>query len=129
MIDCVTQYKKALRKNLPCSGKVKRRLLSKFNASLSSFLEEAPTPGMDELYTAFGAPGEMASILMEEVTAEEMACYRKNSMATQIIACSLIGITLFLLVATSTCIYFYKEEEAVYNGNILVVSEAPTPSE
>lgn len=78
MANCISKYKKALKKNLRCTRNTQKQLLKKFEITWSTFLEDNPTPSMDELCTAFGSPKEMASVLMEEVTPEEIARYRRR---------------------------------------------------
>ena len=74
----ISKYKKALKKNLRCTRNTQKQLLKKFEITWSTFLEDNPTPSMDELCTAFGSPKEMASVLMEEVTPEEIVRYRRR---------------------------------------------------
>lgn len=78
MANCISKYKKALKKNLRCTHNTKKQLLKKFEITWSTFLEDNPTPSMDDLCTAFGSPKEMASVLMEEVTPEEIVRYRRR---------------------------------------------------
>lgn len=129
MIDHVAQYKKELKKNLRCSRSVKERLMGKFGCSLSTFLDDTPTHDIDELCTAFGSPKEMALVLMEEVTPKESAHYRRNSIITRTVACVLAVITLFLIVATSIQIYFYKEQTVIYDDEVIVVDDQTSPTE
>lgn len=78
MANCISRYKKAVKKNLRCTRNTQKQLLKKFEITWSTFLEDNPTPSMDELCTAFGSPKEMASVLMEEVTPEEIVRYRRR---------------------------------------------------
>lgn len=120
MSDHVAQYKKELKKNLRCSRSVKERLMGKFGCSLSSFLDDKPTPDIDELCTAFGSPKEMASILMEEVTPEETIRYHRKTIITRAIAGTLAGTVLFLIIAISIQVYFYKEQDVVIDSEVIV---------
>lgn len=129
MSDHVTQYKKELKKNLRCSSNVKKRLMGKFDCSLSTFLDDKPTPDIDELCTAFGSPKEMASVLMEEVTPEEAARYRKNTIIARIVAGATAGTILFLIVAISVQIYFYKEQDVVIENEIIVIEDDSSPAD
>lgn len=78
MANCISKYKKALKKNLRCTRNTQKQLLKKFEITWSTFLEDNPTPSMDDLCAAFGSPKEMASVLMDEVTPEETARYRRR---------------------------------------------------
>lgn len=78
MANGISRYKKALKKNLHCTRNTQKQLLKRFELTWSTFLEDNPAPSMDDLCAAFGSPKEMASILMEEVTLEEIARYRRR---------------------------------------------------
>ena len=116
MTECITQYKKALKKNLRCSGSVQERLMAKFDATLTAFLEDTPDPGKDEVYAAFGPPKEMAELLMTEVTPEEAALYRRRNTFLRATAGILAGVFL----AGAIYIYFFKEQDVSYNNDIAV---------
>lgn len=124
MTECVTQYKKALKKNLRCSGSVRERLLAKFDSSLTAFLEDTPAPDKNTVYTAFGPPKEMADLLMAEVTPEEAAQYRRKSIITRIAAGVLAGIFFFGAVY----IYFVKDQDVVVDNEVIIIDEEPVNS-
>ena len=96
MANCISKYKKALKKNLRCTRNIQKQLLKKFEITWSTFLEDNPTPSMDELCTAFGSPKEMASVLMEEVTPEEIARYRRR----KVLLWGAFGCVLALVLTT-----------------------------
>lgn len=68
------RYRRKLRKLLSCGPGRKKELLSRFENSLSPFLEDCPAPGYEQLEAAFGPPEEMASVLMEAVSEREKRC-------------------------------------------------------
>lgn len=120
MANCISKYKRALKTNLRCTRNTQKQLLKKFEITLSTFLEDNPSPSLDELCTAFGAPKEMASVLMEEVTPEEIARFRKNTIIVRSVAGVLIGVILFLAVAISIQLYLYQEKPVIYDDEIIV---------
>lgn len=120
MANCIFKYKKALKKNLRCTRNTQKQLMKKFEITLSTFLEDNPSPNTDELCTAFGLPKEMASVLMEEVTPEEIARCRKNTIIVRSVAGVLIGVILFLAVAISIQLYLYKERPIIYDDEVIV---------
>lgn len=120
MANCIFKYKKALKKNLRCTRNSQKQLMKKFEITLSTFLEDSPSPNTDELCTAFGSPKEMASVLMEEVTPEEIARCRKNTIIVRSVAGVLIGVILFLAVTISIQLYLYKERPIIYDDEIIV---------
>lgn len=105
MVKAAAQYRNALKRRLPCIRRVKRRLLEGFDGMLTRYLEENPSPTPDDLSGAFGAPEEMAHVLMAEVTPRETEQYRRRSLFTGILAAFLAAILLFFTVY----IWFYKE--------------------
>lgn len=70
------RYQRKLRKQLPCGPSRKKELLSKFETTLSPFLEDCPCPNYEQLTAAFGPPEEMASVLMEAVPEKEKRHFR-----------------------------------------------------
>lgn len=116
MTECITQYKRALKRNLRCSGSTRERLLAKFNSSLTTFLEETPAPRKDEIYAAFGPPKELADLLMAEVTPKEATRYRKKSNIIRFAA----GILVAIFFAGAVYIYFMKEIPVKYDDKIVI---------
>lgn len=110
----VNQYKKALKKHLHCSGPVRDRLIKGFDASMTAFLEDIPSPGHEEVYAAFGSPKEMAELLMTEVTTEEAALYRRQNTLLRTVA----GVLASVLLAGTIYIYFFKEQNISYNNTV-----------
>ena len=141
MPNFVTRYKKILRRNLSCTGNTKKQLLQKFERSLSVFLEDTPTPDMDELCAAFGPPKEMASVLMAEVPQKEVARYRARKIvlwsilgcigACFLVYCILLGVELYkhnLQPITSTDEIIIddvsnSEDEIIVDDEIIVEDE------
>lgn len=124
MNDCVAQYRKTLKKKLRCPGSTRKRLVQKFNSSAAAFSEDHPKPSMDEVYTAFGPPEEMASILMAEVTPKEAARYRRRQILSRIAA----GILAAIFVAITIYVYFQKDTKWVVINEIIVTAEGHHPA-
>ena len=126
MVNAAVQYRRALKRKLRCSKKVKDRLLEGFDTTLDTCLEEHANPSMDVLIFAFGPPEEMAKTLMAEVTPQELAQYRRYSLFTQLLA----SILTVILVLSTVYIWFYKTNglTAVNNGSIIDRTTEPTSS-
>ena len=105
MINSTAQYRRALKKELRCNNKVKKRLWDGFNQTLTAYLEEHSNPTIDDLAIAFGPPEEMAEVLMAEVTTQEHAKYRKRILCNRI----LISLLVVVLVLFTFQIWFYKK--------------------
>ena len=98
-------YKRALRRNLHCSPRAKRKLMEEFAHSLALFLEDTPSPAFSALEEAFGSPAAMAKVLMESVSEKE----RKNYHLFQKIKKILSAIFVFLLFLLAIYSYYIKE--------------------
>ncbi len=122
MINAAGRYRRALKKQLRCNNAVKTRLLAGFDNTLHIFLEDHADPGMDDLTAAFGAPAEMASILMAQATPQEHARYQKKFLFTRILTGILVGI----LILCTIYIWFVKDVgvTVVEHGGII----SPTTS-
>ena len=120
MANCISRYKKAVKKNLRCTHNTKSQLSQKFDAMLSAFLEDNPSPSTDELYAAFGLPQEMATVLMEGVSAEENSKYRKTRLITKTIAGIVAGVLLTLVIVFTLYIYYEKQIPVVHDDAVYV---------
>ena len=103
MINAVAQYRRALKKELRCSSKAKKRLLTGFDQTLTAYLEENSNPSMEELSAAFGPPEEMAKVLMAELTAQEQTQYRRNILIRRLFLTALA--LVFLVLTIYICFY------------------------
>ncbi len=90
----MNKYRKALARELKCTGAVRQRLLGRFDQMVDSYQEENDT--MD-LEGAFGPPETMARFLMEKITDAERRQYRTQK-ALKTALCVFL-VTLFLLNA------------------------------
>lgn len=123
MTNYVTQYKKALKKNLLCPSNVKERLMDKFNHSLSTFLDDKPTPSMNEICAAFGSPKDMALVLMEELTPEEIALYHRRKIITRIILGGVTVIFLAFVINVAIAVYRFNSTPFSVEDEIIVEDE------
>lgn len=115
------RYQRKLRKQLPCGLSRKKELLSKFETTLSPFLEDCPCPNYEQLTAAFGPPEEMASVLMEAVPEKEKRHFR----LWQRIQKGLCILLFILVLLFGFYAYYLKEWEVVefHNSVIEIVHE------
>lgn len=99
------RFKRALRRNLHCSLRTKRRLLEEFEHSLGLFPEDTPSPAFSQLETAFGSPSTMAAVLTESVSEKERGTYQLR----QKIKKALAAVSVFLLFLFAIYSYYTKE--------------------
>lgn len=129
MIDQVRRYKKALKKDLCCCGIVKKQLLERFDLSLSAFLEDAPSPTMDQLCAAFGPPKEMAKILMATLPPNELVRYHRKTLLTKIAIWALV----FLFLLGGVVLYIEKSAPVEIHDGLIIdepiaIDETADPS-
>lgn len=105
MNNSVAQYEKELKKKLPCGGNELKKLLSRFQVMLSSFLEENPNPTAEELHTAFGPPEAMAEVLSDGISPEEKARYQNGKKLRRVMA----GILAALVLLATIYVFFIKQ--------------------
>lgn len=101
----ITHYRRVLKHHLACGTAVRKRLLSQFDNSLHSFLEDCPAPTYAQLETAFGPPEEMANILMENVPEKDQTIYKIRKNVCRILAVAVAA----LFIAFSIYVFYFKE--------------------
>ena len=105
----IGQYKREVSKKLYCRNRMHRELMDKFDLALSTFLEDNPQPTYPELCYALGTPEIMSQLLMENVSPDEPAHFRKKRHA----AWGCISVTVSLLLILSAALLFWKSEPII----------------
>lgn len=112
MNDCV-RYERALKKELRCGKKARKRLLEQFRDAQKNFLEENLVPDMAALQEAFGPPAEMASTLMASTTEEERTQYKKQKWICRIVLgvliAALLGVAIYLLLQNDGPVEYHND--------------------
>lgn len=109
MVKTVEQYRKKIKCKLHCTASVKDQLLNKFDKMLMAYLEDNPSPSIEELITAFGPAEETAKMLMEEVSQQEILVYRKQQTLKRVLSAVLAAIFIFFAIYS----FFWKEKPLV----------------
>ena len=109
MIQSVKQYRKKLSKELLCTKSVKKRLIGEFDKLVLNYSEENSVPTVDTLTAAFGTPNDMANTLMESVSAEEMAVYKKRCIINRAISITLVIALLIFVIY----VFFWMQKPLV----------------
>lgn len=99
------RYRRAVKRQLHCTGKTRRTLLHRLQSMLDSFLDEHPAATAENLETAFGSPESMASLLCENLTEADHLGYRRKQLFIYVTA----GITATALLVFSFLVFFEKE--------------------
>lgn len=115
MVHSAVQYRSAIKKNLRCCGNTKKRLLDKFDASLSVFLEDNPNATEVELVSAFGPAKVMAHVLMEDVNEQERSLYRKYKSLKQ----TMTIVSALILILLALYIFLIKEIPIEYTDELV----------
>ncbi|MCD7880418.1 MAG: hypothetical protein LUG47_01815 [Clostridiales bacterium] len=98
-------YQKAIKRGLYCGRKVKKRLLAELDGMAAPLLAENPAPTREELETALGTPEAVSASLMEGVSQQERATYRRNRLLLRI---GLVVFVLALVIFTLWLVYMYS---------------------
>lgn len=101
----IIRYRRELKKQLHCSTSKRRQLLNQLDDSLSAFLEDYPSPSMEQLHSAFGPPEEMAHVLLDTVTKADLIQHTIKLKALRILA----GIAVTLFVLFTLYVFYIKE--------------------
>lgn len=116
MADGCRKYNRELRKQLRCTGSVKRGLLERFGQYHSTALGGAPRT-YGQLVADFGPPEEMAHTLMQEVTpAQHAACRRRKWILR-----GLAGVLIAAFFTFTGYIYYMKSIGMTVKTTITVV--------
>lgn len=66
------RYYRNIRKELPCSFKMKKRIMAQIQESVSLFLEQKPTADFEAVQSHFGDPQTIALSYIEDQNAPEL---------------------------------------------------------
>lgn len=119
------RFRRELGRLLPCCPGRKRELLSKFDDSLSPFLEDCPAPGYEQLKAAFGPPEEMASVLIGAVPEKE----KQRFHLWQRVRKSLLILLFVLVFLFGFYAYFLKEWTITETHSELIPGKYPNSYE
>ena len=120
----VAQYRRAFKKQLACSRSTQEQLTLRFQSMLNGFLEDYPSPTMQELYNALGSPEELAKSFSADIPAEEAVRYARKQTARRVI----VGILVGLLLIATVYVFFVKQSPLIsYDEGIVYSSEEHMP--
>lgn len=119
-------YRRKVKKKLQCGFLTRKSLLSKFDSLISHFLDDCPVPTYQQLESAFGPPGEMASVLMGSVFKKEHDTFGRKRKLVRLFF-TLLVVLVFLFSAYTYCFKEYtiiEVKNELFEGNIY--ETAPT---
>lgn len=89
------RYLREVRRNLPCSFRTKRELLSRLQDSLTDFVEERPHASYEDLTAHFGLPTDVADAYFADLPAGQL---RKALQTAHFVRRVLITVCVFAVV-------------------------------
>ncbi len=89
------RYYRSIRKDLPCSYKMKKRIMQQIQESVDQFLEQNPDADFDAVQLHFGEPQTIALSYIEDQDAPELL--RKMRIKKSVLA--IVACTMALIVA------------------------------
>lgn len=91
------KYLFAMRRNLPCSGKLKKKILTEIGMSVRTYLEENPAANYGEIEKRFGSPRQITCAYLDEMDHRllEKELKLKNRVVKLIAAALLAALVMF----------------------------------
>ena len=106
MSTVALRYIRSIKKHLTCTPATKRKLTAHLEAALTNYLDEQPDATLEMLYTAFGAPEQMAATMMQDLPQSEREAYHRQNRLRRI----LIGSVITLLFLFTMHVFFIKQK-------------------
>ena len=98
----VKKYCREIRQWLPCSQKLKKRIISEISDNVAHYLSDAPTATYSDIEQRFGTPKQIATTYINEMdTSELLENLRvKRKITTAIISTCLVLIAIWGIAVT-----------------------------
>ena len=90
------RYYRNIRKDLPCSYKMKKRIMQQIRESVDQFLEQNPDADVDAVQLHFGEPQTIALSYIEDQDAPELL--RKMRIKKKVLAIIVAAMSLILAI-------------------------------
>lgn len=121
----ISVYISAVRKNLICTRKLKKTIITDFRNSVLDFAEERKITDINELYAHFGTPEEVAKTYLADADPKEI---KKNINTKKVILTALI-IALLMYAAGVIIIYTNARLTEIRHVTFESWSDPEIPSE
>lgn len=115
-------YIRAVKRQLTCSAKTKRRLINQLNKTMSDFLDENPYATLEALHAGFGTPEQLATTMMQDLPQSEYSEFRKKKKLNQTLA----GTLVLLFVCFTIYVFFIKQNPI--ESYVEIIPSTPTSS-
>lgn len=126
--SALRRYYRKIRSYLPCSGKIKKKILSEICTNVSRYLEEFPNAEYSQIEARFGTPQCIAAAYVDDMDTQELL---QSMHIRRKIVVTITGFLLIVLLTwTSVVCYTAVKAAKNYPGTITVdIWEEPIPSE
>lgn len=112
------RYLRAVKRWMPCSGKLKRGIMAQIDNCVQEYMEKNPNASFDDICAQLGSPQEIAAAYIENADTAEIL---KNLRVRRRIVTIVISAILVILISwASVVIYEIVDFEKMVNGGIVV---------
>lgn len=112
------RYYRSIRKDLPCSYKMKKRIIQQIQESVDQFLEQNPDADFDAVQLHFGEPQTIAlSYIEDQDTPELLRKMRIKKRIITIVAGAMVAVLVIWGVAVAWAVIC---EERAQDGHVIV---------
>lgn len=110
------RYYRSIRKDLPCSYKMKKRIMQQIQESVDQFLEQNPDADFDAVQLHFGEPQTIALSYIEDQDAPELL--RKMRIRRKVIAIIAGTVALVLAIWLAAMVWAIADANQTTDGHI-----------
>lgn len=103
------EYYRAVEREIPCSGKDKKRYLNDILQSLTNLQDEQPDAGYETAIMRIGAPESLGETAKDTMDAADFAKQRRHNTKFKIIAAAILVVAVVLVGVFGNFYLRYKE--------------------
>ena len=112
---------------LPCSGKLKKQILTEIRTNISKYLEEFPEAEFSQIEVRFGTPKSIAAAYVDDMDTQELlhALRIRRKITAILIAAVLVILAMWGAVVSAAYIDARQEEHGYSESYIVDLSTEP----
>ena len=116
------RYYRRIRGYLPCSGKMKNRILTTIRTNVDCFLEENPNAEFGHIQAWFGSPEAVAAGYLSEMNERELLeSLNIRQRIHRITVCTFLLLVLLWAAAVGIC--FVHAQNSIYAGSDQAIAQ------
>ena len=119
MNEQLKKYYRSIRRNLPCSVKLRWQIMERINQDIAAYLEENPQADMEAVQQQFGTPRQIADACIEEMTDAEIL--KKVKVKRAVVATVGIAAALALIMWGVTLGTAWMDNHDSENGYVEII--------